>query len=202
MSFKDRPQNRPKPRPVTACACGDHVFAALNGPYVTLVSPEDRRLIEDRAWSSRPQDGGRKVYAVNQIDGVTMRLHRVVLGISESHVYADHVNGNGLDNRRYCTITMREQLRLSCPVRNAQNRRPHRNKPSGLPKGVHLASDCPAKPYRVRIMDGGKYRHVGYYATVREAAHAYNERASALHGKHAWLNDLSAIQEPAHAAGP
>lgn len=38
------------PRPVSACACGDHVWTTPQRVGVVIVSPEDRGLIAERAW--------------------------------------------------------------------------------------------------------------------------------------------------------
>lgn len=197
-----RPQNRTQPRPVTPCACGDHVFVALTGPYLTLLSPEDSDLAEERAWSLSSHEDGRKRYAVStsQQEGA-LRLHREVLQRMvgrrlKRNEYGDHVNGWGLDNRRRCTIRGKDQLRLSCPVTNGQNKRPRRlachTRIPGV-KGVYLVEAAGRKPYRARIMSRGELHSIGYFATLAEAAAAYNEKAKEVHGTFACLNDLDAI---------
>lgn len=191
-----RPQNQPKPRPVIACECGDHCFANLTSPYVTLVSPEDAYILEERAWSVSSKEEGRKRYAVSTRNLEALRLHRVIMKVVRRVDYVDHVNGNSLDNRRYCTITNKVQLRVSCPVTNGQNKQPRKlachTRIPGV-KGVYRIEGAMMKPYRARIMCRGELHSIGYFESLLEAAEAYNRKASELHGEFAFLNDLDAI---------
>lgn len=196
-----RPQNQPRPRPVFDCACGDHCFTALTQGYVALVSPEDRGFLEERAWNARVQEC-RQVYVTAKRNDETLRLHREIMGVTRPDEYVDHANGNGLDNRRRCTLTGKEQLRVSCAVGNGQNKRPRttfRNTRIPGVKGVYFVAGL-AKPYRVRIMARGDLHHVGYFDSLVEAAAAYNTKAREVHGAFACLNDLAAIEEKARAA--
>lgn len=196
-----RPQNKPRPRPVYDCACGDHCFTALTQGYITLVSPEDRRFLEERAWNARVQEC-RQVYVTAKRNDESLRLHREIMGAQRTEDYVDHVNGNGLDNRRRCTLTGAAQLRASCAVGNGQNKRPRtsfRNTRIPGVKGVYFVAGL-AKPYRARIMARGDLYHIGYFDSLIEAAEAYNIKAREVHGDNACLNDLSAIEERARAA--
>jgi hypothetical protein len=59
-------------------------------------------------------------------------------------------------------------------------------------RGVILFDyDCRAKSWLARIKVNGKNHCLGYYATEKEAAIAYNEAASKLLGEKAMLNNLS-----------
>jgi hypothetical protein len=55
------------------------------------------------AWcnlSLRRADGG-NYYAATTYKGQTVDLHRLILGVTDPNVYVDHLDGFGLNNRRY-----------------------------------------------------------------------------------------------------
>ncbi len=89
-------------------------------------------------------------------------LHRVLLGVTDPKVIVDHINGNGLDNRR-CN------LRITNKVGNALNMSVNKNKKSGLPKGVYKKRD----KYRACIQINGLNKALGVFKTVEEAQAAY-----------------------------
>lgn len=93
----------------------------------------------------------------------------------------DHVNGNGLDNRRV-------NLRFASRSENCSNCRPSRNNRSGY-KGVHWHKG--AKKWRSQIKTNGKRIHLGYFENKNDAARAYNEAAIRLHGSFARLNTIT-----------
>jgi RimJ/RimL family protein N-acetyltransferase len=90
----------------------------------------------------------------------------------------DHINGNGLDNRR-------TNLRLATKAQNGINRPlPPNGSPSSQYKGVawFKRDQC----WRARI--GKNSLHIGYYSSEEEAARAYDEKAKEIYGDFAWLN--------------
>lgn len=76
----------------------------------------------------------------------------------------DHINQNKLDNRR-------ANLRY---VTRGENKKNSSNKhcKSGI-RGVTFHGDPPHKPWRANAQFGGRYCHLGCYATKEEAAAAY-----------------------------
>lgn len=102
-------------------------------------------------------------------------MHRLVVGAEAGDV-VDHINGNGMDNRR-------ENLRIATPQENARNRRPM----DGSFKGVKRAG----KRWRAMIkVDGGKRLLIGDFDTAEKAAYAYNLAAVLHFGEFAWTNDV------------
>lgn len=89
-------------------------------------------------------------------------------------LHADHINGNGLDNRR-------KNLRLATISQNAMNRGVHKNNKLGV-KGVYLSK---SGKYRVIIQKNEKKTHLGYFSTLKEASDAYNSAAKSLFGQYA-----------------
>lgn len=119
--------------------------------------------------SKRP-DGGK----------TTVKMHRAILGDSAIDAYVDHINGNGLDNRR-------ENLRVCTHAENAQNSRTPSNNTSGW-KGACYCKK--RRMYESYIRIGGKKKHLGRFFTAREAARAYNDAAIFHYGEFARLNQL------------
>ena len=108
-------------------------------------------------------------------------LHRVMLDAPKGMV-VDHINRNGLDNRR-------SNLRLCTHKENMQNRRANSKNSTGY-KGVRLTKS--GKKYIARVcqkLDGKTVEHyLGTYDTPEEAARAYDAKAIELFGEYASLN--------------
>lgn len=90
----------------------------------------------------------------------------------------DHINGDGLDNRR-------TNLRPATNDQNRYNQRKHSNNTSGY-KGVtwHERSGR----WRARIGVAGRKLSLGLYETAEAAARAYDEAAVRYFGDYAALN--------------
>lgn len=73
-----------------------------------LVSDEDFERVNQFKWTASLESRGTKYYAIRRItaDGkrVKIRMHRFIMGLpprmDASELVVDHVNDNGLDNRR------------------------------------------------------------------------------------------------------
>lgn len=109
----------------------------------------------------------------------TIRMHRLILGVGKGE-QVDHINGDGLDNRR-CN------LRVCSQQENTFNKRKSENKSSKY-KGVSWKKQ--AKKWVARITINRKLTNLGYFNTQESAAHAYNEMAMKYYGEYAKLNDI------------
>lgn len=107
----------------------------------------------------------------------TRGMHRDLLGLTDASILGDHINGDGLDNRR-CN------LRAVSHLGNTRNRGPQ--KTNGLPKGVSMRNGR----YEACISVAGERQYLGRYDTPDQAAIAYNAAAIVLFGPHAYLNDI------------
>jgi len=144
------------------------------GIFATI-DDDDYELVNKFKWILRIK--GKKSYAVT--GGKSVRLHRLLLNNPDKSLLVDHINGNGLDNRR-------ENLRVCNNAQNLRNRGKNNNN-KGRYKGVSLRTG--KNTYIARIMtDEGKYKYLGDFLTDHDAALAYNKAAIQYHGEFAYLN--------------
>ena len=104
----------------------------------------------------------------------TAPLHRLILD-APSGMEVDHINGNGLDNRR-------ANLRLCTGSQNSCNKGLNRSNTSGF-KGVTL--DKKSGRWHARIAVNGESRSLGFYGTPESAYEAYVQASKTLHGEFA-----------------
>lgn len=151
----------------------------LSGGQSVQIDDEDAALLTSRRWYAVRR--GSRLYA-ESASHPQILMHRLILGEACKGSVVDHINGDGLDNRRV-------NLRVCTQRENARNRLAVR--------GLRGVSWRPAYgTWRARIMVDRKEIHLGSFETEREAAHAYNAAASEHFGKFAKLN----IFGPAPAA--
>ena len=102
--------------------------------------------------------------------------HRLIMDAPADR-YVDHINGDGLDNRR-------ANLRLCSKAENAKNRALNSNSTVGL-KGV---TRDPSGAYRAQIANEGRKITLGRFRCALAAAAAYDAAALRLHGEFARTN--------------
>ncbi len=111
-------------------------------------------------------------------------MHRFIIGVEDSKVHVDHINHDTLDNRK-------SNLRLCTHAENGRKQKKSQKGGSSKYKGVYKYSDNRVKPFTAQIKFNYKRIHLGYFATEREAAIAYNKAALHYFGEFALLNDVS-----------
>ena len=149
----------------------------LTRGYVALVGAEDAERVRGFKWHACVLR--HTVYAVRNVrrdDGTQTKQSMHAFLVGEKGV--DHVNGNGLDNRR-------SNLRSASLSENGQNRRKPARNTSGF-KGVTWKKR--ERKWQAQIGIDGKLRHLGLFATAEEAGRAYDQAARDLHGPFATLN--------------
>lgn len=102
-------------------------------------------------------------------------LHRFLMG-EPTGKQVDHINGNGLDNRK-------ENLRLATNAENAKNRGKQSNNTTGY-KGVFRNSKLPYM-FEAKIGVNGRHIYLGLFDTPEKAYQAYKEAAIKYHGEFA-----------------
>lgn len=125
----------------------------------------------------------RRTYAITQVRNargrqVSVRMHRLIMGVTDPEALVDHKNLDGLDNRR-------DNLRVATRPENGWNcPRPCTNT-SGY-KGV--TRDPRSGRYSAEIKVHGKTLHLGRFLDPVEAARAYDKAAHRHHGPFARTN--------------
>jgi hypothetical protein len=150
----------------------------LTRGLVALVDDEDFEKLNEHKWYAHYGKGtwygARHAYSGTGENEHKRRvvelMHRVILK-PPSDMECDHINGNGLDNRK-------ANLRIVSTRGNQQNQ--HRIKSSRYP-GVewHKAS----KRWRAKIRYGGWQRDLGYYREEVDAAAVYRVACAVLTGE-------------------
>lgn len=144
---------------------------------VAVVDDDDFERVSQFKWHSVIRKKKRAVYASHSdyVKGTGRNgeyfftyLHHFIVGYPISKKQIDHINGNGLDNRK-------ENLRIVSNRQNSMNR--HHEKKSQYP-GVILSppsAGCTHKKWTARIYYNGKNHSLGYFFTEEDAFTAYKK---------------------------
>ena len=137
----------------------------LTRGQVAFVDNEDYERVSDHKWFVSSNKGGHNLYAATSINiggqYKNVRLHHFLFGMPPVGKVYDHINGNGLDNRR-------ENLIIVTQRQNGQNK--HIKKSSKYP-GVSWNKKF--KKWQVRVRIGNKKPSFGYFTDEEKAFDAY-----------------------------
>ena len=150
---------------------GNIAYVPLTKGYEAIIDADVAGVIG--AWNWYAKVTPHTVYAVRDEWLPAKRrvsMHSTIIGAVENKMI-DHVNRNGLDNRR-------SNLRHASPSENQFNKGVAPDNMTGL-KGVSLGKDG---YWRARIKFAGKEHHLGSFRDMGAASEAYRRIAKILHG--------------------
>jgi len=142
-----------------------------NGEYVTtaIVDESDYDLICKYKWFFSSG------YAATYSNGMLIRIHKFIMSTGDE---IDHIDGNGLNNKR-------NNLRCCTHAQNICNQK-NRVGTSSRFKGVFWRKD--RRKWQSYISHNGIRVWLGCFKKEVDAAIAYNKKANILHGEFARLN--------------
>ncbi len=148
------------------------------GSTFAHVSDDDFERLSKYKWQLEQRSHTQ--YAVRSTTkggkSIKIYMHREVLGLTHSGQLADHINHNGLDNRR-------ENLR-PCTIGQNNAHIRTRIRPELPFRGVYANRHS----FRARIRQNGRTVGLGRFTTAEAAARAYDQKALELFGAFAITN--------------
>lgn len=162
---------------------GKLVYLELTLGQEAIIDGDDLRKVLEYRWYAIRRDDINTYYVVthNHINGSVMYLHRFLMDAPKGHVI-DHINHNGLDNRR-------KNIRIVTQSKNLLNVR-------GAPKNSSLGI-LGVSPPMAKHKQGGKYTYYVYRFRCKcKECPVYKEFPATVKG----FEEVKAYAEAHHAA--
>lgn len=138
-----------------------------------LIDLDDVDKVKNIKWHR--SDLQRSTYYCLSNDPEWKRIHRLIMGVTDKNIVVDHINHNGLDNRK-------SNLRICTSGQNTCNCLTSKNNKSGH-KGVYWSKE--RKKWCAQISINNKTKGLGRYDTIEEAIEARKKAAKEYYGEFA-----------------
>ncbi len=167
-----------------------------SGKHFAMVDDEDYdNLIKFKWYINKRGYVVRGIYIRETQKTIIVKMHRLILGLTDPNINGDHIDRNRLNNQR-------SNLRSCTLIQNNFNKSKRKNGSlTSIYKGVSFArrnkkfllQDGTIKIYeytfiRATLSFNKKQIHLGYFKTQEEAARAYDRGAIKYFGEFASLN--------------
>lgn len=150
-----------------------YVSSKTHGNQIVKIDAEYLPVVSKHTWHIDKQYDG-LMYLRNP---QKMRMHRLIMGVSDPNILVDHKDGNGLNN---CV----SNLRIASRGQNQFNQKRRCDSTSGY-RGVSERSNGKWVAY---INHNGKRIWTKTFSCKHDAAKAYNQKAVDVFGAFARLN--------------
>jgi hypothetical protein len=155
---------------------GSIAFIALTQCREAIIDSDDVVLVDGYNWFARRDRNTFYAITNSPCDAfgkrTTILLHRLLLN-PPAGLLVDHIDGNGLNNRR-------ANLRVATAAQNNCNQGIRSDNKSGHRGVVWSKKD---KRWYARIRADGIQRHLGIFDRLEDAASAYRHASKKLHGE-------------------
>lgn len=148
---------------------GSIAYVPLTQGYEAVIDADDAIAVGQHNWCAEVR--GHTVYAIRSSSSGNIRLHRWMIGAPIGLV-ADHIDGDGLNNRR-------ANLRVATHSQNLYNQRTNSHNASGLKGAFYRPLE---KRWQSHIRVAGKTHYLGFFKTPEAAHQAYCEASARFHG--------------------
>lgn len=155
-------------------------YVELTQGYTAVVDDDDYDLVSGYSWQITHPTRSGNIYASGRVGEKLALMHRLILGLTDSRTMVDHINCDGLDNRR-------ANLRLANKSQNNANQRKQPGKSSQY-KGVFWNKAVGKWMSSIKV-DQNKI-DLGFFQLESDAANAYNLAAIEYFGEFARINEI------------
>jgi len=149
---------------------GPIAHVPLTQGMVAIIDAVDAALVTGYSWTpmKRRRDLGYYAQARNPNGSPrTVLMHRILLGMT-GNLDVDHIDGDGLNNRR-------NNLRGATRSQNQRNRQRLASTNTTGYVGVYHRPACTLNPWWARVVIDGEVTAIGFYPTALDAALARDQ---------------------------
>jgi hypothetical protein len=161
------------------------IYDTFANPTATfIIDPIDFEMTKKYKWSSSDFQYVRRIGKDSSGNKERIFLHRSILGLTKhTKQVVDHINGDGLDNRR-CN------LRIVTQHQNCMNHQTNKNNKSGVNGIYYLAVN---NTWKVKITINHKVINLGSFKDFGKACKVRKEAEEKYYGEYKCINEKRII---------
>ena len=168
------------PRNISGTITGDSIMKRIPLTQGKFAIVDDDMFEYLNQWNWWADKGRNTYYAARHEGNKKIYMHRFIMKAKNRRIFIDHINDNGLDNRK-CN------LRLCNAAQNIVNSRGRKNRSSQY-KGVSWCKSI--NKWEAFITVDYKKTGLGYFIVEEKAARARDKAVLKQYGEFARLNNV------------